>query len=101
MDQYEKDCGWKKILSQSEIQFEIGGLAKSIDQKYKDKDLILCSILKGAVYFTVDLSRALQTNHSLYFIEASSYIGQTQSDQVEMLSIIQPDKFQNKHILLY
>jgi len=96
--------GWKLIISDFTIHTCVQKLARAVDERYNlsvsKKDIVICSILKGAVYFTVDLSREMETDHSLYFVEASSYSGQEQSEKVETLSNIVPDKFINKHVLL-
>jgi hypoxanthine phosphoribosyltransferase len=56
--------------------------------------------LKGAAYFTVDLSRKMVTYHSLYFLETSSYKnGQTQSKDL-ILPLINPDKFVGRKVVL-
>ncbi len=91
---------WRLILYQDEIQQRISVLAGLIDKTLDGKDVVICSILKGAVYFTVDLSRAMKLPHSVYFVDASSYEGQTQSDEVELLSLLVPEKFHQKHVLL-
>ena len=50
--------------------------------------MVVC-ILKGCVYFFVDLTRGLTVPHSTYFLEASSYHdSQTQAETVELLRYV-------------
>ncbi len=94
--------GWKLVIDFETIQTKLRKLALEIKSKQYDKELIICCILKGAAYFGVDLSRELQTiniEHSMYFVEASSYKGQEQVE-LQLLSRLIPEKFQNKHVLL-
>jgi hypoxanthine phosphoribosyltransferase len=62
--------------------------------------IVICGILKGAFVFITDLCRQLKRPYSCYFVEASSYNGQEQSDQVELLSRIVPSKFTGRKIVL-
>jgi len=92
---------WKFLLSDSEIKTGASRLAKHIDAKFAGKDIVLVCILKGCVYFFVDLTRALTIPYSTYFIEASSYRdSQTQQEKVEFLSVLVPSKFKNKTVVL-
>ena len=92
---------WKLIMTKREIRKSVKYCAKVINEKFVDKDLILVGILKGAIFFYVDLTRYLTIPYSCYFIEASSYLNeQTQDDNVEILSLINPSKFVNKHVIL-
>eukprot|EP00211_Chloroparvula_japonica_P014356 CAMPEP_0119118916 /NCGR_PEP_ID=MMETSP1310-20130426/634_1 /TAXON_ID=464262 /ORGANISM="Genus nov. species nov., Strain RCC2339" /LENGTH=249 /DNA_ID=CAMNT_0007108317 /DNA_START=60 /DNA_END=809 /DNA_ORIENTATION=+ len=94
---------WKLLLTGDEIQSLVKTLAEAINERFRDskKSLVLTCILKGAVFFTVDLARYLTIPYSMYFLEASSYHNaQTQSDAVELLSKIVPSKFEGRHVLL-
>lgn len=61
---------WKMILSSDQINKCVQYCANIINEKFKNKNVVLTCILKGAVYFFVDLSRLLTIQHSCYFIEA-------------------------------
>ncbi|MBV8331548.1 MAG: hypoxanthine phosphoribosyltransferase, partial [Candidatus Eremiobacteraeota bacterium] len=47
------------IYSPQQIDEAVGGLARQIGADYRGKPLVLLGVLKGALYFTVDLARAL------------------------------------------
>lgn len=99
--QIATSLGWKLLVTMDEIGKANQRLADQINTQFKGKNLIIVCVLKGAVYFFVDLTRMLTVDHSQYFIEASSYKNaQTQSEEVELLSKIIPSKFENKTVLL-
>lgn len=92
---------WKLILDENQIRLANVKIANYINNKFHGENVIIVCILKGAVYFHVDLTRMLTIPHSQYFIEASSYHNsQTQSEQVELLSKIVPSKFKGKKVIL-
>lgn len=85
---------FKRLISADSIKSTVADLAYAIWDP-RDSELVLCVILKGAAYFAVDLSRALDDLtcvHSMLFIEASSYTGTQQADKVEFQSAIPPSK---------
>ena len=50
-------------------------IAREIENKYKDEDIILVCILKGSVMFFTELAKNIRNNVQLEFIEVSSYSG--------------------------
>eukprot|EP01104_Vermistella_antarctica_P012681 TRINITY_DN3715_c0_g1_i1.p1 TRINITY_DN3715_c0_g1~~TRINITY_DN3715_c0_g1_i1.p1 ORF type:complete len:274 (+),score=79.68 TRINITY_DN3715_c0_g1_i1:120-824(+) len=92
---------WKLLLSYDEIQRSVEYCAKEINRRFEGQDIVVACILKGCVYFFVDLTRHLTIPYSTYFIEASSYLNeQTQSEEVELLSKLVPSKFKGKKVVL-
>eukprot|EP00008_Paramoeba_atlantica_P002990 CAMPEP_0201489272 /NCGR_PEP_ID=MMETSP0151_2-20130828/21669_1 /ASSEMBLY_ACC=CAM_ASM_000257 /TAXON_ID=200890 /ORGANISM="Paramoeba atlantica, Strain 621/1 / CCAP 1560/9" /LENGTH=243 /DNA_ID=CAMNT_0047874807 /DNA_START=13 /DNA_END=744 /DNA_ORIENTATION=- len=91
---------WRLLLKAKEIDHVLDVLAERLNTLFEGKDVVITCILKGAVYFLVDLTRRLKIPYSVYFLEASSYKHQKQGETVEMLSKIIPSKFVNKHVLL-
>merc|ERR1712137_222147 len=92
---------WKLLLTSDEIQQSVTKCAKVIDEKFEGQEIVVVCILKGCVYFFVDFTRALTIPYSTYFIEASSYHNaQTQSETVELLSVLVPEKFEGKKVIL-
>jgi len=93
---------WRLLLSEEEISLINDFIASEINRRYLDeKNVVITCILKGAVYFLVDLTRRLKFPYSLYFIEASSYFdGQTQQEQITVSSKIVASKFNDKKVIL-
>jgi hypoxanthine phosphoribosyltransferase len=67
------------LISQSELKARVSELAAEISRDYKDKDLVLVGILKGAFIFLADLCRMLKVPASFDFIAVSSYGSGTKS----------------------
>ncbi len=61
------------LLSQQEIQDKVVQIGKQISEDYRDKNLILVSILKGSVVFMADLMRAIDIPCEIDFMCVSSY----------------------------
>ena len=96
--------GWIKIIDEHVIRVSRESLADTLVASITDtREVVLVCILKGASYFTIDLSRDLERRnfkHTIYFVEASSYKGQEQGETVELLSKLVPAKLDGKHIIL-
>ena len=66
----------KIMYSEEELQKRIKEVAEQIDEDYKGKDeVVVVSILKGAIFFTVDLVKKMKTPIILEAIQVSSYCG--------------------------
>lgn len=63
------------LISEEEIQAKIAEVAAQIDKDYIGEDIIVISILKGAVFFTVDLVKKMKTPIELEVMQVSSYCG--------------------------
>lgn len=61
------------LFSSSEIEVIVNELAEKINSDYKDKNLLVVCLLKGAFIFTSDLVRKLDINVVLEFMTTSSY----------------------------
>ncbi len=67
------------VLSREAISERVKNIAQSISTDYKDRDLVVVGVLKGAVIFLSDLLRELTIPVKVDFIGASSYGNQTSS----------------------
>lgn len=63
----------KVLLSEDEIKEIVQKLGKQISEDYKDKNLLLVSVLKGSVMFMADLMRAIDIHCKIDFMAVSSY----------------------------
>ncbi|GAA2672481.1 MULTISPECIES: hypoxanthine phosphoribosyltransferase [Actinosynnema] len=72
------------LVSEQEISDKVGELAQQVAADYPagGDDLVLITVLKGAVMFTSDLARALPVPVQLEFMAVSSYGSSTSSSGV-------------------
>ncbi|NGX44084.1 MAG: Hypoxanthine phosphoribosyltransferase [Candidatus Anoxychlamydiales bacterium] len=61
------------MISKEEIKSKIVQLAETVDDEYKNKEIVFLMIMKGAFIFTSDLVREIKTPFSIEAIECSSY----------------------------
>jgi hypoxanthine phosphoribosyltransferase len=55
----ERPAAGRRLYGEGEIEAAVGRLAHEIAASYRRQPLVLLGVLKGALYFTVDLARAL------------------------------------------
>ncbi len=70
------------LYSEEVLQAKVKELANRISEDYKDKDLLLIGVLKGANVFMCDLMRQIRFPIQIDFIAASSYGHSTESSGV-------------------
>jgi hypoxanthine phosphoribosyltransferase len=70
------------IVTQKELQSKVAELAARVDADYKDRDLILVGVLKGAIMAMADLTRAMQRHIDMDWMAVSSYGSGTKSSGV-------------------
>ena len=63
----------KVLINEEQINRKLDELANQLMEEYKGKDLVFLCILKGSVFFTVELAKRIKNNIQFEFIEVSSY----------------------------
>ena len=63
------------IYSEEAIRERVKELGAQISEDYKDKKLLLVSVLKGSIVFMADLIRAIDIPCEIDFMDVSSYSG--------------------------
>ncbi len=63
------------LVSEEQLKIRVAELGAQISKDYAGKDLLLVSILKGAVVFMADLMRAVSIPCGIDFMVVSSYGG--------------------------
>ena len=63
----------KILLNEEQLQKRIAELAEQLDKEYEGKEIVVVSILKGALYFTIDLTKKMKTTIVFETIHAHSY----------------------------
>lgn len=70
------------LISEEELAKIVRDLGARISEDYKDKDLLLVSVLKGSVIFMADLMREIKIPCNIDFMAVSSYGSGTKSSGV-------------------
>ncbi|MDR1628346.1 MAG: hypoxanthine phosphoribosyltransferase [Oscillospiraceae bacterium] len=73
------------LLSEEHLSETVSRLGKKISLEYKDKNLLMISVLKGSVVFMSDLMRKISIPCTIDFMEVSSYTGTESSGEVRIL----------------
>ena len=74
----------KVLYKEEELQKRIAELAKQIDADYQGKTVTVISVLKGAVFFTVDLVTKMKTPIELEVMQVSSYEGTESTKKINV-----------------
>lgn len=70
------------LISEEELKAIVKRLGAEITRDYKDKKLVLVSVLKGSVVFMADLMREIKVPCSIDFMSVSSYGSGTKTSGV-------------------
>jgi hypoxanthine phosphoribosyltransferase len=90
----------KILVTGDQIQARIAEMASEIDAEYGDKNVLLLGVLKGAVMFMADLSRAMHIPINMDWMAVSSYgSGTVSSGVVRILKDLDADVL-GRHILI-
>ena len=83
MSTTDVERGVKKVLiREHDLRARIAELGEEISNDYRDRDLLLVGVLKGAVFFMADLMRHLSIPCEVDFMAISSYGASTDSSGV-------------------
>lgn len=90
----------KVIATEEQLRNRIAELAAQVDADYKDKNVLLVGVLKGAIMAMADLVRAMQTHVELDWMAVSSYgSGTKSSGVVRILKDLDRD-ITGRHVLI-
>jgi hypoxanthine phosphoribosyltransferase len=76
----------RPIISQERIERRLDELAARIRADYEGKDLTIVAVMKGAVFFLVDLLRRVEMPVRLDVVHVSSYAGAASTGAVRVLN---------------
>ena len=70
------------IATEEQLKARIAELAAQVDADYKDKNVLLVGVLKGAIMAMADVTRAMQIHMEMDWMAVSSYGSGTKSSGV-------------------
>jgi len=90
----------KVLIDEQTLQNRIREIAKQIEAEYKGKTITIICILKGSVFFTVDLAKAIDGDVRVEFIRVSSYGGDTVSSGEIKMKLDLKDSINGKDVIV-
>ncbi len=90
----------KTLIDEEKLHKRVDEIAKQIEKEYKGKEIIFVCILKGSIFFTVDLARRIKENVKLEFIRVSSYRDGTESTGEINMKLDLKDSIQGKDVIV-
>ncbi len=91
----------KVLIDEDTLSKRIYEVAKEIEKDYKGEELILVCVLKGSVYFTVDLSKRINDcDVILDFMKASSYGDGTETTREVKITMDLKSNIENKNVII-
>ncbi len=88
----------KVLVNEQQLDAITTKLAKQINKDYKDKELIVIGMLKGAVPFMSDLVKKITLPIKIDFMQVSSYHGTTSGELVFKKDI--EENIENKDVII-
>lgn len=90
----------KVLFSRDEINARVKELGKELSETYKDKDLVVVSLLRGSFIFCADLVREMDIPVEVDFITTHSYgHGEVSTGNVEIVHDLRTD-LKGKDVLI-
>jgi hypoxanthine phosphoribosyltransferase len=89
----------KILFTEEEIKTRIIQMGEEISRDYKDKDLVLIAILRGAIIFLADLSRSIKLDLTLDFMVVTRYGYSDKPGEVKILKDLDVC-IENKDVLI-
>ncbi len=90
----------KTLIDEEKLQNRINEIAKQIEGEYKGKEITLICILKGSVFFTVELAKRIKGDVKLEFIRVSSYNDGTESSGEIKMKLDLKDSIKGKDVIV-
>ena len=91
----------KVLIDKQKLKNRIKEIAKEISVDYKNEEIVLVCILKGAVYFAVDLSKRItDLNVILDFMKVSSYGNLTETTGNVELKLDLNTNIEDKNVIV-
>lgn len=89
----------KTVFTEEQIQQRVAEVAADINRDYQDKELVIVGVLKGSVYFMVDLTRHLTMPVSIDFLSIGLSPEDNKKNGIRFKKDLDLD-LSGKHVLL-
>ena len=93
------DENFKVLISKEQLEKRIEELAKQIDEDYLGKEITVVCVMRGAVFFTVQLTLNMKTKLKYEFITIASYEGTDTTGEITLMTDLR-ESIEGKDVLI-
>ena len=91
----------KTLIDEEKLNKRISEIAEKISNDYINEEIVLVCILKGAVYFAIDLSKKITNDNIIIdFMKVSSYGSQTESSGKINFKLDLSENIEKKNVII-
>lgn len=88
------------LITEEQLQERIKEIAQEIKNEYKDEEVVFCSVLKGAIFFTVDLMKKYEGDCQINFVRVSSYEGENSTGNITLKIPLKKEQIEGKNVII-
>lgn len=90
---------FKTLISQEELQQRLYELANQLDKDYKGKEITAICVMRGSIFFAVDLTLKMKSRIKFEFITISSYEGTESTGNIQFIQDLR-ESIEGKDVLI-
>ena len=90
----------KVLFKEDEIKERICEIAKELNEKYQDEEVVFVCTLKGAVFFFCDLVKEFKGDARIEFLRVSSYEGESSTGKINLKLPLKAESIHGKNVVL-
>lgn len=90
---------FKELISREQLEKRLFELAEQLDAYYQGKEIVALCVMRGSVYFAIELTLKMKTKMQLEFITLSSYDGTESSGKINLVTDLR-ESIENKDVLI-
>lgn len=88
------------LYDEKTIMDRIEVLADELYKNYGDEEVVFVSVLKGAIFFTVDLAKKFKGDARIDFLRVSSYEGENSTGKITLKLPLKEENIKGKNVLI-
>ena len=90
---------FKILISQEELQQRLYELANQLDKDYKGKEITAICVMRGSIFFVVDLTLKMKSRIKFEFITIASYEGTESTGNIQFIQDLR-ESIEGKDVLI-
>lgn len=88
------------LYDESALNNRVNELADELYKVYGDEEVVFVSVLKGAIFFTVDLAKKFKGDARIDFLRVSSYEGENSTGKINLKIALKEENIKGKNVLI-